>query len=84
MSPSSAFEYSNRGHRSEEFVLLLCAPVWPVEQAVGAHTAVCADPCFWPQPLTGAYRMHPAGSGTHFTLCKQTILGNSVHLGSIR
>lgn len=65
-------------------MLLVFAPVWSVEDAVHAQTSAYIDPCFWPQPLTGAYDIHPAGTGTCVTLYKQTILGNSVHLGSIR
>lgn len=65
-------------------MLLVSAPVWSVEQAAGARTAVCAETSFWPQSLTGAYHMRPAGTGTCFTIYKQVILGNSVRLGPIR
>lgn len=65
-------------------MLLVFAPVWSVEEAVRVQTSVYTDPCFWPQTLTGAYDIHPAGTATYVTLYKHTILGNPVHLGSIR
>lgn len=44
---------------------------------------VFTESCFWPLSLTGACHMHPAGTRTCFTLHKQAIHGNSVHIMSI-